>query len=231
MGDSVNLLVVGREETQEIALDSHTTITFRRSGVYEPRFLELKRNQITNRIALKLNSDHYQITPEVMALREPFDIHMSYTSLLPDSGRTALYRLDKKANRWEWINDRREGTELFGKMVEGGSFAAVYDFEPPIISNLSPAVGQKVRDLRPRIQFSLTDSLSGFEDDRNILIKLDGKWQIPEFDPETGLCWTQPLEPLIPGSHHLAVEVTDRVGNEASQYLQFVVLPPEPPKR
>lgn len=228
--DSVSLFVVGLDENQEIPLDSNTTIIVRKSGLFEPRFLELKRHDVRNRVPLRLNSDHYEIMPEVMALREPFEIRMRYTSLLPDSGRTELYRLNKKANRWEWINDRREGKELFGKMDRGGSFAAVYDFDPPIISNLSPAVGQKVRDLRPKIQFTLTDSLSGFEDDRNILIKLDGKWQIPEFDPETGICWTQPMEPLELGNHHLAVEVTDRVGNKAAQYLQFVVMQPASPR-
>jgi len=228
MNDTVSLFVVGRDETQEIPLDSHTTLTFRKSGFYEPRFVELKGHKIKFPEPLKLNSNHYEIIPEVMALREPFDIRMSYVTYLQDSGRTELYHLDKKANRWEWINDRRDGMVLFGKTDRGGSFAAVYDFDPPIISNLSPAVGQSVRDLRPRIQFTLTDSLSGFEDDRNILIKLDGKWQIPEFDPETGVCWTQPLDPLVPGSHHLAVEVTDRVGNKAAQYLQFIVLQTEP---
>jgi hypothetical protein len=115
--------------------------------------------------------------------------------------------------------------KLTGEVDRGGSFTAVYDFEPPVISKLTPVNGERVRDLRPKIRFTMADSLSGFEDDRNILIKLDGKWQIPEFDPETGICWTQPLEPLAPGNHHLSVEITDRVGNKAAQYLQFMVLP------
>ncbi|PWB74203.1 hypothetical protein C3F09_04245 [candidate division GN15 bacterium] len=226
MADTVNLAVVGRDDSTVLAIDSNATVIFRRSGLYQPRFIDLKVNQIRFRAPLKLNSDHYEVGPAVVALREPFEIRMRYFSTLPDSGRTGICRLDRKANRWRWINIRTDSSELFGTMDVGGSFAAVYDFDPPIISNLTPPAGDKVRDTRPKIQFTLIDSLSGIADDRNILIKLDGKWQIPEYDPETGICQTQPMEPLALGNHHVAVEVSDRVGNKAAQYLQFTVAPP-----
>ena len=225
MRDTVNVVVVGLEENQEIRVDSSTALVVNKDDFFEPRFVELRRNEIRNKVALKLNSEHYELLPETLSLKRPLELRLNYTTTLADSGRTALYRLDKEANRWKWINEKRDGMTLFGKIDRGGSIAAVYDFDPPIISKLTPANAERVRDLRPRIQFTMTDSLSWFEDDRNILIKLDGKWQIPEFDPETGICWTQPMEPLAPGNHHLSVEITDRVGNKAAQYLQFMVLP------
>ncbi len=229
--DTVNLAVVGWNETDEVTIDTNTTLIFHKRGLFDPRFIEFNVNEIRFRSPLRLNSDHYKIMPEVMALREPFEIRMKYFSPLPDSARTELYRLDTAKNRWVRINDWRDGSVIVGKTDRGGSFAAVYDFDPPIISNLSPSVGQRVRDLRPIIRFTMTDSLSGFEDDRNILIKLDGKWQIPEYDPETGICQTQPMEPLIPGTHHIAVEITDRVGNKAAQYLKFMVQQPAPARK
>ncbi len=73
------------------------------------------------------------------------------------------------------------------------------------------------------ISFVLKDTLSGIKDDRNITIKLDGKWLIPEYDPVTGICETTPNEPLANGSHHLGIIVTDQAGNTTEQYLNFTM--------
>ena len=80
---------------------------------------------------------------------------------------------------------------------------------------------KKYRNANLPIRFELSDTLSGFEDDRNILIKLDGNWMIPEYDPETFICQTQPIKSLEVGEHHLAIVVTDRMGNKSEKYLKF----------
>ncbi len=80
---------------------------------------------------------------------------------------------------------------------------------------------KKYRNANMPIRFELSDTLSGFEDDRNILIKLDGNWMIPEYDPETFICQTAPIKSLEPGEHHLAIVVTDRMGNKSEKYLKF----------
>lgn len=220
------LMVIGLEDKQDVPVDSMCTISVTKDNVYEPRFIEFRANSVPNRLILRMSSDHYQILPEVILLKAPLKIHMRYTTTLPDSGRTGICLRDKKKDRWVWINDERKDYELYAVMNRGGSFAAVYDFDPPIISDLNLAVGQKVHDLRPRIQFKLEDTTSGIEDDRSIVIKMDGKWMIPEYDPESKICETQPLDPLSEGNHHLAIEVHDRVGNKAQQYLQFMVFRP-----
>ena len=46
---------------------------------------------------------------------------------------------------------------------------------------------------------------------------------IPEYDPETGLCIAEVREPLKVGEHHLGLRVTDKAGNLAEQYLNFIV--------
>jgi hypothetical protein len=65
--------------------------------------------------------------------------------------------------------------------------------------------------------------LSGIEDDQNIIVKIDGQWQIVDYDPETHRCVTQHVKDLEPGRHHLAIMVYDRAGNLTEQYLNFIV--------
>ena len=95
--------------------------------------------------------------------------------------------------------------------------------DPPKIKNLNISDGRTYNDFTPIIRFIIEDTVSGIEDDRDIIIKLDGKWLIPEYDPETNRCFAQPMEPLKAGKHHLGIMITDRVGNLTEYYLNFFI--------
>jgi methionine-rich copper-binding protein CopC len=55
------------------------------------------------------------------------------------------------------------------------------------------------------------------------LIKIDGEWVIPDFDPETTMLTVTPRTDLKDGEHHLSIEITDRLGHKAEQYVRFNV--------
>ena len=46
---------------------------------------------------------------------------------------------------------------------------------------------------------------------------------IPEYDPNTKVCKTTPLEPMTDGMHNLRIVATDRVGNATEQKIHFFV--------
>jgi hypothetical protein len=93
-----------------------------------------------------------------------------------------------------------------------------------MIKNLTVSEGRKLTTSKPRIAFLIVDSLSGIGDDQDISIKIDSKWQIVDFDPETGQTEVQLVEPLEPGSHHLAIILYDRAGNMTEKYLNFTIM-------
>ena len=178
-------------------------------------------NKILGRSALRLNSDHYEILPEAFLCREEFDVSIEMLGEFPKNDLSGICWLDKKENKWVWLENEKEGNRLRAKSIGGGSFAVVIDYDPPSIKNLNIRANKRYRNANLPIRFELSDTLSGFEDDRNILIKLDGNWKIPEYDPETFICQTQPIKSLEPGEHHLAIVVTDKMGNKVEKYLKF----------
>lgn len=223
--DLLTIIQVGNDSVQ-FSLDSWFSIAAAADDFYGPRFIELKLNEIVTRSSLKLNSDHYEILPEDVLLQGKLTLTLEtepHTKLLQ---YTALYHLNKEDNRWEWIGGRSgEPFRFAGNAGKGGSFALVFDDVPPAISDLSVFNGQTIRTLQPTITFKVKDDLSGIADDRSFNISIDHKWQIPEFDPERGICTITPTVPLQKGTHSLHIEVTDRVGNRALEMLSFDVVP------
>jgi len=196
-------------------------VSFEETSLYKPLFIQIKSHSILRKSALRLNSDHYEILPEAFLCREEFEVSIEMAGELPKNDLSGICWLDKKENEWVWLDNVKEGNILRAKSLGGGSFAAVIDYDPPSIKNLNVRANKKYRNADMPIRFELSDTLSGFEDDRNILIKLDGDWMIPEYDPETFICQTAPIKSLELGEHHLAIVVTDRVGNKSEKYLKF----------
>jgi hypothetical protein len=222
--DSVNIVAVGFEPGEEIVVGGDFILLLGRDNFYQPHFLELHKNVIVRRSLLGLNSAYYQILPKAFVCRKDFDITLRLTTSNVANKRSGLCWLDEEADRWVWLDSNSfENNVLKAKSTGGGGFAAVFDLEPPRINYLSIADGKTYRDRQPAVNFVIVDTLSGIGDDQSIIIKLDGEWLIPEYDPETGQCTSKPLQPLSPGRHHLGIMVTDRAGNLTEQYLNFYV--------
>jgi hypothetical protein len=223
----LDLYLVGDEADEIISADSLLSVRFDTSQFFEPRFVELRANKLAKRFG-DLNSDHYQIFPEAFATRANFEVSLRLLPMNRLQAKSGICWLDKEENRWVWLEDNiwdEETERLTASSQGGGDFAAVVDYEPPIIQSININQGQVVNHPRPMIRFTLIDKLSGFEDDRNISITIDGEWMIPEYDPEEQTCFTRPLTDLEAGDHHLAIVVTDRAGNRAEQYRTFSVKP------
>jgi hypothetical protein len=52
-------------------------------------------------------------------------------------------------------------------------------------------------------------------------ITIDGKWMIPEYDPERHICTTQPHWRLTPGPHTLKIDIHDRCDNHTVVTSKF----------
>jgi len=223
--DSLNIQVVGLEDNQVIEIEDYGSIRFDRDHFFEPRYIEFKRNRIVFKGRLRLNSDHFEVLPEAFVCRREFDISINLPDYNAHNDKSGICWLDKEADKWVWLDNVNKDGVLTAKSIGGGSFAVLYDYDPPDISKLNIINGRTYYDLKPVISFNVADSLSGIVDDLAFTIKLDGQWMIPEYDPEDKVCKTVPVEALEPGSHHLGIMVTDRLGNLTEQYLNFNVSP------
>jgi len=221
--DTLAIYIVGERDNQIIEVDQQLTLTFDRDNFYLPRFIEVRRNVPRFKSNLHLNSAHYQILPEAFVTRENFALSLKIPSRTLNDNPSGLCWLDKKEDRWVWLDNTEDGGGLHATSRGGGSFAAVFDYNPPEILHLSVTEGKSFTNRQPRLAFLARDTLSGIEDDLDIIVKIDGQWQIVDYDPETSRCVVQYVKPLEPGQHHLAVMVYDRAGQLAEQYFNFVV--------
>jgi hypothetical protein len=60
--------------------------------------------------------------------------------------------------------------------------------------------------------------------DQDILVTIDGKWMIAEYDPETNVLFTESTSPLSYGKHQLLISIKDRCGNRSEVKRNFFVV-------
>ncbi len=223
--DSLKFYAVGFGEREITSKDGRFMAKFKENTLYRPTFIQLKQNFILGKVVINLNSDNYEIFPVSFRCREEFEISYMMPGDLPKNQLTGLCWLDKKEGDWVWLDNTVANNIVTANTRGGGSFAAVIDYNNPVIGTINIKPNEYYTDPGLPIRFNLYDSLSGFEDDRSIVIQLDGEWVIPEYDPETNVCTSQPNRPLEVGEHHLAIEVIDRAGNKSEKYLKFKIRP------
>ncbi len=99
------------------------------------------------------------------------------------------------------------------------TITARQDTLPPSVRQLRPAAGAVVTSARPKISFRFSDDLSGVSD--NIDIRIDGKWCIPLYDPESGEVTSVPHFDIARGKHKLEIRVADKTGNTRRMSTEF----------
>ncbi|MBK7092036.1 MAG: M23 family metallopeptidase [bacterium] len=99
------------------------------------------------------------------------------------------------------------------------TITARQDTIPPNIRQLRPAANAVVTSARPKVSFRFSDELSGVSD--NIDIRIDGKWCIPVYDPESGEVTAVSHFDLSRGKHKLEIKVADKTGNVRRMSTEF----------
>lgn len=222
---------VGFAAADTIQADTLFRMVLEKSDLFGPRFVELQKLVLPNRSKFKMVTDAYKLLPEEFPTEGAIDLRLVLNIFNSMNYRSGICRFDFTNERWQWRPDSRFADEVItATSASGGTFSAILDMHPPVISGLSLEPREIIGNPRPLIRCKIVDTLSGIADDKSFDIRLDRKWMIPEYDPESGVCTFQPPEPLPDGEHHLAIKVTDRAGNPAEQYLIFTVSRRDGPK-
>ncbi|MBN1213302.1 MAG: M23 family metallopeptidase [candidate division Zixibacteria bacterium] len=230
--EQVNIRLMGLNPDELLAVDSLFSVGLVAGNFYQPQFVTWGKKEIDRKNTYQLKSDLYHLFPEAMVTRRDFPVSYKLIDGDRNNHLAGLCWLDEKENRWFWLEDNlNKNNSLTASSMGGGIFAVVYDYAPPEIKDLSINNGDFIEDRQPLISFILEDTLSGITDDRNISIRLDDRWMIPEYNPENKICKTRPVEPLSRGKHSLKIEITDRVGNKLERFIEFRVNIKSKPER
>jgi hypothetical protein len=176
---------------------------------------------------LVLLSPIYVTGPEDVLFRGQARIRLQ-TDARPPGVRPAqvgLYTAWQEEGVWGWVylGGALEGGALRADIGGFGTFAALADTAAPTIRLLSPGDGSVVRNGRPRIVFEIIDAASGFDDERQFVLRIDGRPVVPRYDPPRDQLIYTPWEPLVPGNHTIELEVTDGASNTARLQARFTV--------
>ncbi|OGC00252.1 hypothetical protein A2V82_16875 [candidate division KSB1 bacterium RBG_16_48_16] len=171
----------------------------------------------------RLGSAVYEIEPQDVPLNGGAEVTIKYaaTDSLPQ--KLGLYY--QSNGTWRFFGNR---IDLLQKTISGhvtsfGTFCLIRDMEPPLIYALWPSDGATLVDRQPKLSTRFEDKLSGISGEENMVLKLDGKKMVAEYDPENKILFCTPSTPLNTGPHRLEFVATDRSGNTSRKSHTFFI--------
>ncbi len=222
-GQTQNLRITQQTVTRnggEIRSDSGLVrVKFEKAGVYETLFGRIvSENLIKDK---RMVGSAFRIMPGDVAFKEA-EIAFLYPRDHPNVDKLGIYKWNGK-NSWTFVDMGRDSTQgtITGNVRNFGVFALLIDNVPPRISGVTPANGAVLAERQPRVAASVWDTSSGIWRDEDMVMRIDGKALIVEYDPEENRIFARPRKPLTPGSHKLEVIVRDICGNESRRTTAF----------
>ncbi|MCX6828776.1 MAG: M23 family metallopeptidase [candidate division Zixibacteria bacterium] len=209
------------KETMIFPDEGEFQVTFQEENFYAPTYIKVSKGGGWFLMEANIVGDVYSVTPEIIPLAEPVTVSFisKDSALKKDIG---LCHMAGK-NGWNWMKSKNESGRVSVKSGFLGTFALLKDDEAPSLKRVSPQNQKTIQNGFPEISCLITDDLSGIEDDNGITILLDGRWLIPEYDPETTVLKTFPDKKLAKGKHTLEITAQDRAGNKKTVKSEFLV--------
>lgn len=165
----------------------------------------------------------YRLKTAPRALRKSLQISLKYDSLSSGAPRLGIYKINKKG-KIRFAGNHRDSLHFYisAQIRSGGDYFLLADTLSPHVKILYPRQGAVLKSLN-KIAFSAEDSLSGIGDERNLAIAVDGRFVIPEWDPERRQISGRPHWKLSPGEHSIRISVSDRAGNKTQKNLDITI--------
>jgi hypothetical protein len=186
--------------------------------------VQLQIEEIKPRKRLRRKGEIYSFDPKDVPFAKHARVSLSYKGRSCNPEKLALYEYKNKG--WRFVGNKLDSNEetVSGKVKCLSSYAVLEDERAPRIKIIYPKKWQRTRHNLPLIYVKISDDLSGFGRKDGITVTVDGKWIIPEYDPEKGILKTRPAQPLSPGWHTLKIVAKDMVGNQKIVKRKFKVI-------
>ncbi len=127
-----------------------------------------------------------------------------------------IYYYNQKTLKWSYLPSEIIEDSLYiqTSILSGEIFAVIEENNPPKLSNLLPNINATyyTSDLN-QISLNISDSFSGLEGERDVIIKLDEKTIIFEYNSYQNKVRYPLKYNLKKGKHSLYVQASDKVGN------------------
>lgn len=171
-------------------------------------------------------SDIYSINPFTVPLKNPIRLRLKYNGYDESNPYFGIFSLNEEDKQWRFVSAEKniEKHWIEAEINEFGCFAILKDDILPIIENVYPADGMKIKNRRPLIYAAIIDELSGIGNGCRTDIYLDNKKMIAEYDPEKNRLFFKVENNLYAGEHRIQFLVEDNIGNMALKTSSFFVV-------
>ncbi|MFA6107827.1 MAG: M23 family metallopeptidase [Candidatus Latescibacterota bacterium] len=166
----------------------------------------------------------YAFSPAGVPFDDRVEVRLPYPTGYEEPGRLGVY-LEGEEGQWSMAGNRLDTTacQVVARVRTLGRFAVLADHEPPRITEVRPEPGAVLKERRPLLSAAIGDRGSGIGDEEEIVLELDGRRLISEYDPDAGIVRYPIRHDLRPGKHVLVVRVGDQAGNRTTARSEFTV--------
>ncbi|UCE20436.1 MAG: M23 family metallopeptidase [Gemmatimonadota bacterium] len=199
--------------------------SFEPGGVYWDLWARIDIDSVSELPVLPMRSDPYLMRPDDVPFDKGAQIAFRWGLDRGSAQRVGVYRF-LEGGAWEYVGSERDTlSEIISADVYSfGMFALLEDTIPPRIWNLRPKQGSKIRTKGLRLFARIRDEGSGLGREGDLVMELDGRRMISEYDPEGAWLQYRVKDPLSVGFHRLSVSVTDLAGNTTTRESLFQVV-------
>ncbi len=195
-----------------------TFISFPPGALYEDTFITIvPETDYQEEADLPLVSSVYEFRPRGIPLERKATVGIRYPTQIQDLKKLGVYRWDPLQKRWDYLDDRLSPSHrtVSAEVNFLATYALRVDNAVPVISDLRPAPGSKVKGTPSEISAIIEDRGKGVDED-SILMELDGVRVDAEYDPDRDKVAFVPERPLRSGKHTLRIQASDLAGNKAT---------------
>jgi len=208
-----------------VSKDNKCRVSFGPNSVFENLFLRINETTVRDTNKHEFVGAAYNIKPHDVALKKGAMVHLKYPADDPKPKKLGVYGSYSR-KWWSFAGGRlnKENSTISARISGLRFVTLVRDTIPPEIKIYSPANGSYIKSRYPTLKAWTKDRLSRIANERSIVMKLDGKKVIAEFDPEDRTTTYKVEEPLAPGKHEVTVWAIDNSGNKSFLRHTFTVV-------
>ena len=170
----------------------------------------------------------YQLQPYDLALKGKIEVQLKYNENLREHSNLGIYYYNQKNSDWEYLKTERLRNRfiLSAELTDMEAITIIQDLSPPKIIKAFPENGGRYlsRDIK-RIQINIDDKISGIEPkEKSFKLKFNGNDLYPAYQPIKKVVSYDFDNNLSAGQHKIEFTVKDRMSNELSKVIHFVVI-------
>ncbi|MFQ5824196.1 MAG: M23 family metallopeptidase [bacterium] len=205
-----------------ISEDRNCWVNFWSSSIYKPIFGRIAIDTLSVGNDKNFVGNVYNVEPKDVPLNAGAIVYLRYPQEEQQPEKLGVYYKNRKG-KWDFIDNKIDKTRkiISAKVFSLEEFALIRDDQPPEITRIRPRHKAHITTQYPRILVHVRDKLSGIGSENDIVILLDGKNLIAEYDPERHRLFYQFKEPLPKGRHEITVWAQDNSKNDILKKTEF----------